>query len=511
MSEEVILKDSNVSAEICFVGALLKDPDLLVSYSNFMRSKYDFSDPVTKFIYDSFETYYLTFSQTLNETKMNVFMSQDENRLLYYKKYKGWNTIQKFMDLADAHDVRNYFNTVKKYSLIREYGRNGFPTEKILKHKNFDKMTPGDIYRVIRTKADKINTVINAGEEAVDLTKGTSKALEEYLDKPDFGVPYPWAMYNEYFLGMREGKMFLEGLVSNAGKSRKLMFLAAHTALVLGHNFLIISNEMSEKDLRDCLITTVVNNKEFQALHGVHINKPEKEIKLGVYHDDNGEIIRREIDENGVYIETLESFKQRVKDSKEYQAINRVTNWIDNNKNKVMFKDVCDDYSTNRIEFELRKAKMVYNIKFYGYDTLKGYQNDEWSALKQTATRLKEITNELQIYGHIVFQMTDNSIFTDIFQLSSNDISTSKGIKHVCDMLTLGKLIDKEEYRKYLYIPIGIWGKSEGEPLDLSCRYLALKIDKNRAGDKDKTILFKINLNYNTWENVGYLIRAKKG
>ena len=82
MENEHELRDCNIQSEICFVGALLRSPDLVVNYSNFMRSKYDFSDQATKFFYDSFETYYLTFSQTVDETKMNVFMSQDEN-LLY--------------------------------------------------------------------------------------------------------------------------------------------------------------------------------------------------------------------------------------------------------------------------------------------------------------------------------------------------------------------------------------------------------------------------------------------
>ena len=67
-----------------------------------MRSKYDFSDPAVKFFYDSFETYYLTFSQTVDETKMNVFMSQNPERLKTYKQYKGWKTIQQYMNLADA-------------------------------------------------------------------------------------------------------------------------------------------------------------------------------------------------------------------------------------------------------------------------------------------------------------------------------------------------------------------------------------------------------------------------
>ena len=456
------LKTSNVQGEICFVGCLFAQPDLYVNYGNFMRSKYDFSDPITRFLYDNLETYYLTFSQTVDEKKVNVFMSQNPERLKEYKSYKGWKTIQRFMDLADVNDVDNYYQIVKKYSLVREYGRNGFPVEKIINSKKFDSMTANDIYRIIRIKADRINTVINAGEEAVELTEGNSLLLEKYLEKPAFGVHFPWVMYDEYFLGMRLGKVFFEGLVSNAGKSRKLMMLAAYTSLVQGISFLFMSNEMNEEDLRSCLITTVLNNKPFQELHGIKRNKPEKEIVLGVYHDDEGNIIRRKINDDGEFIESLEDYVKRVSSTKEYKDLKTVTDWIDNhNQGKLLFKDICDDYSIEAIEFELRKAKMVHNILYYGFDTLKGYQTDDWSSLKQMATRLKEITNELQMFGMAVFQLTDDTVFTDVFQLSSMNISTSKGIKHVCDILTLGKKLIKEEYHKYQYIPFEIndqWG-----------------------------------------------------
>ena len=275
-----------------FVGALYKSPDLYVTYGNFMRPKYDFSDEVVYFFYKCLETYYLKFSQTVDETKLNVFMSQDAERMSNYKKYHGWKTISEFMRLADSNDIKNYFDTVKKYSLVREYGRNGYPVDKILAHKNFDKMTANDIYRVIRAKADKIHTVINAGEEAVELTKGNADQIKRYLKKPNFGLPYPWPMYNEFFLGMREGKTHFEGFISNGGKSRKLIALAAYVTLVQHKNFLLMSNEMDEDDLKNCMIVTVINNKEYQELHGIKIKKPEREIVLGAYRDRNGEIIR---------------------------------------------------------------------------------------------------------------------------------------------------------------------------------------------------------------------------
>lgn len=507
------IKTTNVASEICFVGALYSNPDLYVSYGNFMRSKYDFSDPVTRFFYDNLETYYLTFSQSVDETKLNVFMSQNPERLQEYKKYKGWKTIERFIQTSDTSDVGNYFQLVKKYSLLREYERNGFPVEKILNHKRFDSLTANDIYRIIRVKTDKINTVINAGDEAVELTNGNTDLIDSYIDVPMMGLATPWYLYNELFLGLTEEDVILEGFLSNEGKTRKMMLLAAYVTLVQNQSFLLMSNEMSEKKLRSCLITTVLNNKEFKELHGVQLMKPEREIVLGVYRDTQNEIIRRKIDEDGNYTESKDDFLHRIQEtSQEYWDIKKVAQWIDEHDNgKLLFKDVGDDYSDNRLEFELRKYRATSNIIYYGYDTLKGYRSEDWSVLKQTATKLKELTKELKMSGFLVFQLTDDTVFTDIFSLSSNNIGGSKGIKHVTDQLTLGKKISKDEYYKYqIVVEKDNWGEPSTENLDEHKQYFAIRADKNRAGDKNKIMAFEIDLNYNIWDNIGYFIKRPK-
>lgn len=478
-----------------------------------MRSKYDFSDEVTRFFYDNLETYYLTFSQTVDETKLNVFMSQNEERLKDYKQYKGWKTIQKYMSISDVNDIDNYFNIIKKYSLIREYERNGFPIDKILKHKKFDSLTANDIYRIIRIKADKINTIINAGDEAVDLTSDNKNAINSYIDVPMMGLLTPWYLYNEMFLGLTQEDIILEGFLSNEGKTRKLMKLAAYVTLVQNKSFLFMSNEMSEKKLRSCLITTVLNNSEFKELHNVQLMKPEKEIVLGVYKDRNGEYIRRKIDDNGNFIETKDDFLKRIQDnSDEYWNVIKVVDWIDSHDNgKLLFKDVGDDYSDNRLEFELRKYKATSNVIYYAYDTAKGFRSEDWSVIKQTVTRMKELTKELQMSGFIVFQLTDDTVFTDIFSLSSNNIAGAKGMKHVTDALTMGKKIDKSDYHKYqIVIENDAWGEPITENLDYNKQYFAIKADKNRAGDKDKVMAFEIDLNFNTWYNVGFFIKKNK-
>lgn len=507
-----IIEPTNVQAEILFVGSLYKNADLYVSYGNFMRSEYDFSDPVTKFFYDSFSIMYTTFSQTIDETKLNIFMSQDDERLRTYKKYKGWKTISQWMSMADTEDFKNYFNIVKKYSLVREYERNGYPVQRILKHKNFEKWKPQDIYKIIRSKADKINTIINASEESVVLTSKTEEQAKSFLISPEMGLAMPWGILNKMFRGCRLGKVVFNGFLSNEGKSRNMMLLIAYITLVKNEKFLLLSNEMDESDLRNCLITTVINNSYFQKLHGVYRFKREEELVLGIYYDDDGNIIQRYQDEFGNYIETEEEYIARVEaTSSEYRDIIKVARWIDEKRDgKLYFKDVGMDYSDETLEFEFRKAKMVYGIKYCGYDTLKGFRTDEWSSVKQTATKIKELMKDLGMFCWSVFQLTDESVFTDVFQLSSNNIANAKQMKHVADCLMLGKRIDKEEYHKYQYVATNDWGEQRKHDLDLSKKYFALRVDKNRGGNKDFMPLFEINLDYNLWDEIGYLVKKQK-
>lgn len=90
--------------------------------------------------------------------------------------------------------------------MVREYERNGYPVQKILNHKNFNQWTAQDIYKIIRSQADKINTIISASEESIVLTSKMSKQVQSLLISPDMGIPLPWKMLTEMFRGCRLGK-----------------------------------------------------------------------------------------------------------------------------------------------------------------------------------------------------------------------------------------------------------------------------------------------------------------
>ena len=95
--------------------------------------------------------------------------------------------------------------------------------------------------------------------------------------------------------------------------------------------------------------------------------------------------------------------------------------------------------------------------------------------------------------------------------MSSNNIANAKQVKHVVDALMLGKALRKDEYKKYQYVATeDEWGEPVTCDLDLKKTYFAIVIDKNRGGNKKFIPLFEIDLDYNTWYEVGYLIKKEK-
>lgn len=514
MSEENAVKfdKTNKQSELLFCGCMYKQPDLYLTYGESTKSKYDFSDKGTRFFYDLFTDYYLTFSQDISENKVNNFATQNSERLKEYKTYGGWKTIKDMMNMADPSDFKNVYNTVKKYSLIREYDRNGFPAEKMLSMKNFQYMTANDVYRIMRSKADKINTVINVIEEPVILTNGVAETVDSYLLTPQFGVQTHWEGYNEYFRGLLPGNVLFQGFLSNEGKSRNLVNLIAYVTLVKKEKFMLLSNEMTEQAMKNCLITTVLNCEEFKELHGVKLTKPEKEITMGLYRDDKThEFIYREKDKDGNFTEDENHFLERIKASSEYQDVIKVAQWMEEQmEGRFYFNDITSDYSDEAIELEIRRAKLVYNCGNFAVDTLKAWGAEDWVKVKMTATKIVELGKELNLFGICTFQLTDATVFDSVFDLSSNNIGAAKGIKHPVDLLTLGKRIQPEEYGGCQYVAYSDdWGDEVTYDLDPKKKYFGLRIDKNRLSEKDKVLLFEYDLNLNVWKNIGLLIKKR--
>jgi len=520
MAEEI--KDkveyiSNVPNEIVFVGCILNNPDNIVEYGQWIRSKYDFSSECTRFFYDSFEVMYQSRTQKFTKENINIFMSENADRLKEYKQYGSYKLLEQWILMAKEEDINKSYEALKKYSLLREYQRNGFNVNKIVNHKKFNTWKAQDIYRLIRSKCDKINTVINENENAIVLNQNVKNLILSKLDKPDMGLLTSYKQWDLMFRGLLTSSFMCVGMISNAGKSRFMMKLVAYITLVLKQKCMVLLNEMTEEQMQTCMLTTVINNPEFQKLHGIKLTKEEREIGLGLYRDINNNIIYRKQDDNGQFIENKDEFKKRLcKESVEFSKIMQISDWIENEKKGLIYcKDVQDDYSDQALEFEIKKANLTNGIQYFFYDTLKQDVNDsgkygDWSQLKATSTKLAELAKNMNLFVYASIQLTDDAQLLDPLELTSNQIASSKQLKHVCDSLSLFAEIPKAKYQKYQYYADddmdNDWGEPIAKELDKNKRYYVSNTDKNRYGEKRK-VLFSLNLDYNTWQEEGIIFR----
>jgi replicative DNA helicase len=493
------------------VGAIYKQPDLLVEYGQYIKSKYDFNDDATRFFYDIAMILFETRTQTFNKTTLSTYMTEDKDRLLLYKQYGGWKTIEDWISLAIIEDVKNYFEVLKKYSLLREYQRNGYAVEKIVKHPKFETFTAADIYRLIRGKVDRIHTVILTNSESEILNSKISELVDNCMALPDMGLQMPFMTLNDLFRGMKRKSMMSVGMLSNAGKSRFMTKLIAYSTLVLKEKVLVLLNEMTLEEMRYALLTTVINNEEFQNLHGINLTKKEREITLGLYRDSNKKFIYRKRDDWGDFSETVEEYIARVEaNSNEYKNIKKIAAWIEDETQGLIFaKDISSAYDDRTLEFEIRKANLVHGVNYVFYDTLKqdtGVMGD-WSALKATTTKLSEFAKQLNIFIYGSIQLTDDANHIDPDELTSSQIANAKQLKHVLHTLVLFKEIDKTKYSKYRYLADNSdWGEPSLHELDSTKRYYLAKVDKNRFGRKSQ-LLFEVDLDLNTWVELGEVFK----
>lgn len=501
----------NTTNEMMLVGSIYRKPDLLIEYGQYIKSKYDFFDEAAKFFYDCAEVIYKTRSQSFTKTIVVTFMAENEERLHTFKEYGGNGTLTSWMKLADPDAAKGYYEVVKKFSLLREYQRNGFDIEKIMQLKDFETYTATDIYRMIRSKADRINTVILTNTDGEILNSNIQSTINSCLESPDMGLTIPYPILNDLFRGFKTKSMMCVGMLSNAGKSRFMFKLISYIALVKKEKVLVLLNEMTVDEMRFCLITTVINNPEFQDLHGVKLTKNEREITLGLYRDEDGNFIYRRKNADGEFIESVKDYTARVEaNSEEYRKVIAVSKWVEEKTQGIIFaKDVSQAYDDKTLEFEIRKSRLTQGTKYCFYDTLKSDLADmgDWAAFKATATKLSELAKQLDIFVYGSIQLGDEAEDVQPDRLYSKYIAASKQIKHVLHTMILFKEIPSEMIRKYGYLAPDLdWGTPSVHDLDEKKRYYAGVVDKNRFGSKKK-LIFEIDLNTNVWTEIGELVR----
>ena len=495
------LKLQNQELEEIYIGLLLNNPKLITKY------------------YILYEDCYFEDDELLNIYKSIIYTEGAAYALEVAKR--GFNFSKDSIDVYDLkqelrekvegkkYDIEKIYIEIYKLFILRRSFLEEPVTEiqnkivEIIDYTLYDKMSIEEVKNAIAQVS-----VTQKFKQAV-LNENLTSFFESDENNLANGLALPFPILSEVFKGIRKGETMAFAMPSNAGKSRFTINLAAYVALVHKKKVLVISNEMSEEKMKLCFLTTIINNKDIQKIHGYNIKKNETELLEFKFRPDNKENV--EVDENGFVIqakdESRKDFVKRLSTiSSEFNDIVAVSNWAEKElKNSIYFINITDH--TND---ELQKVIMNYyykeKIEYIFYDTLKtdtaNIGNGE--EIKRTATILSNIAQNFGIYIFSTLQLMEST--TMPINLSINDLAVSRTVKEVLDTLCLLKQIVKEDLDKYEYslqeIDTKFYDLEKFEDPDV--RYYACVVDKNRAGAKPK-VLFRLNLAYNYWEELGYL------
>ena len=480
---------------------MLNNPKLIVKYYILFEECY-FDDQSLLNIYKS-----ILFTEggkyTPEIAKKGFSFSVDNNET-YKQKQK-----LKFEINEDEYNPENVYTELRKLCILRksylEEPREDIQEQivGIRDYELYNKMSPDEI------KAAIVQVSITQKFKQAVLSEDLTEFLEKGENNLTNGLELPFPILSSVFKGIRKGETMAFAMPSNSGKSRFTINLSAYTAFVHKKKVLVISNEMSEEKMKLCLITTVLNNPEIQKLHGQKISKTEGELLEFKFRPHKDAKVN--VDENGFILqeanETRKQFVERLKKlSDEFNQTIAVTDWVNKQiNNSIYFINITDH--TND---ELQKVIMNYyykeKIEYVFYDTLKtdtaNIGNGE--EIKRTATILSNLAQNFNMFICSTLQLTESTTLP--INLTVNDLAVSRTVKEVLDTLCLIKQIARDDLDEYEYsleeVDTKFYKLEKFKDPDV--RYYACVVDKNRAGAKPK-VLFRLNLAYNVWNELGYL------
>lgn len=419
----------------------------------------------------------------------------------------------KKLAVQEDYSLELVYNELKKLFLLKKYFLKA-PTAgiqrkilEILNYTHYDNMSAEEVDSAI----EQIG-VTNRLSQAV-LNKNITSFLMNGENNLRAGEKLQFPILSKVFKGIRKGEMLSYAMPSNAGKSRFTIKLAAYLSLINKKKVLIISNEMSEEKMRLCLLTTIVNDPEIRKLYNKELKLSESEILDFKFKPTNAS--KSKVDENGYIIkekgESSKEFAARlIEESQDFKDLLEITEWVSNEINNYIYFIHITEHTNDDLKKIILNYYYKEGIEYVFYDTLKTDTGNigNGEELKRTATILSNIAQKYKIFIGSSLQLLESNTLP--VNLTINDLSVSKTVKEVLDILCLLKQISKKSLHKYEYSDTDIFDKCYDIEItkDVDVRYYVCVVDKNRAGAKP-TVLFRLNLAYNTWEELGY-VRLKQ-
>ena len=225
------------------LGSLMEDPQLVLKYP---LTTDDFVETLYKIIYGAIYNLARDGAESLDVPAIESYL--EENYPAKYKVFtahSGAKYLRSAMELNNPDNLKMYYDEVRKYSLLRDYLRNGIdvgeffnPTEvdaevaqKI--SDNFGSVTVEQLGDYFRGKVLRINNAYNNRTTRTSIKAGGEDAKiqkELWKESTRLGISYASNYLNDATDGIRQKKYTVISAGTGTGKTRM-------TIANIGHSF----------------------------------------------------------------------------------------------------------------------------------------------------------------------------------------------------------------------------------------------------------------------------------
>lgn len=475
MIEQLIPKRAIYSV----IGSLCHEPFLLLDSRYELKPK-DFEEDFYKIIFSCINNIATQTPDIAKITAIDIDNMLSENTKLYkiFESNDGVNFIFSAMDNNNIDLFDMNYQQVKKYSLLRDFHKNGFDIKDILDIENIDltkraeqldkldNMSLDDIVNHFTLKLITIQDDWNtkSHKKSYTIDEGLDTLLLELQIAPDYGYPFSSTFHNAIYRGQLKGRLYLRSASSGNGKTTYALADMAKVACTELYDIEKDKYVSNGKPHACCFISTELDLKQVQLSLISIISK-----------------INKSVIKNGQY-------------SHEIQM--RLDKAVRILKESPIFLHYLPEYSISDIRQTIERDVLQNNVEYVWHDYIMfnprlakeakekyGYSIREDLVLIDLCSNLKQIAEKYNVFVATSTQLNRSS--GDREQRNANSLRGSIGILDKVDMASMIFSVTEKDLTDVKHIV-----ETGRYPKINAMEYVI----KNREGESGLIIWYKRNL-----------------
>ena len=211
-------------------------PSLLNDTDKYQIEPTDFPHQLDRYIYSAIYNLYVNGAEKIHTIDIDQYLKSNNSAAHLMEEENGIQMLQDCEAFTEAGNFNFYYNSFKKFALLRELEKNGrnisqfycnnpLDPDYTRINEKFEKLKVADIINTLKSEVAVLEDKYNYNNEIEEVYagEGIRNLLSNLQEKPEMGLPLQGDIFSMVVRGARLGKLYLRSASSGVGKSRTMI------------------------------------------------------------------------------------------------------------------------------------------------------------------------------------------------------------------------------------------------------------------------------------------------